>query len=64
MAWADEGLRKVKHMEPKYHFTQHLITTGQTAVKYVASDENVVDVMPKMLGPTRLKAMKETLQVA
>lgn len=61
IAWAEVRLRKVKHVELKYHWTQFLIATGQITVKYVASNENVADIMSKMLGYTRLEAVKESL---
>jgi hypothetical protein len=32
ISWAEGGLRKVKHVELKNHFTQHLIQSGQAKV--------------------------------
>jgi hypothetical protein len=35
ISWAEGGLRKVKHVELKYHFLQHLIQSEQVKVRYV-----------------------------
>jgi hypothetical protein len=43
ISWAEGGLRIVKHVELKYHFTQHLIQSGQVKVTYVPSEENSAD---------------------
>jgi hypothetical protein len=31
ISWAEGGLHKAKHVELKYHFTQHLIQSGQAS---------------------------------
>jgi hypothetical protein len=40
IAWAEGVLRKVKHVELKYHHSQYLISTGQIKISYVASALN------------------------
>jgi hypothetical protein len=34
IAWAEGGLRKVKHVELKYHYSQYLISTGQIEISF------------------------------
>jgi hypothetical protein len=43
VSWAEGGLRKVKHIELKNHFTQHLIQRGYAKVTYVQSEKNCAD---------------------
>jgi hypothetical protein len=50
IAWAKESnLRKVKHIDLRYHFTNMLITAGQVKVKYIESANNLADVFTKIL---------------
>jgi hypothetical protein len=59
IAWAQGGLRKVKHVELKYHHTQHLIESKQIRIEYVESSQNAADVMTKALsGPSFQRALK------
>jgi hypothetical protein len=50
ISWSEGELRKVKHVDMKYHFTQHLIQTGQVKVTYVPSNENLADGLTKALA--------------
>jgi hypothetical protein len=43
ISWAEYRLRKVKHVEPKYHFTHYLIQGGQVKVTRVPSGDNCAD---------------------
>jgi hypothetical protein len=52
IAWAEGGLRKVKHVELKYNHSQYLISTGQIKINYVASALNAADCMTKALTGT------------
>jgi hypothetical protein len=40
IAWAQGGLRKVKHVELKYRHTQHLIESRQIRIAYVGGVRN------------------------
>jgi hypothetical protein len=60
---ADGVLSKVKHVELKYHFAQHLIQSGQTKVAYVPSEDNCADGLTKALAGSQVKKMCEGLYV-
>jgi hypothetical protein len=55
ISWAEGGLRKFKHVELKYHFTQHLIQSGQAKVTYVPSGDNCADGLTKALAGSQFK---------
>jgi Reverse transcriptase (RNA-dependent DNA polymerase) len=58
IAWAQGGLRKIKHVELKYHHTQYLIESEQIRIEYVESSKNAADVMTKALcGPSFQQAL-------
>jgi hypothetical protein len=57
ITWAEGGPRKVKHVEPKYHFTQHLIQKGQAKVTYVPSEDNCVDGLTKAMAGSQFKKL-------
>jgi hypothetical protein len=63
ISWAEGGLRKVKHVELKYHFTQHLIQSGQVKVRYVPSEDNAADGLTKALAGAQFKKMCQGLCV-
>jgi hypothetical protein len=50
IAWAQGGLRKVKHVELKYHHTQHLIESRQIRISNVEYAMNAANVMTKALS--------------
>ena len=53
IAWATENsLRKVKHIDLRYHFTNMLISSGQIRVKYIESASNLADMLTKSLVGT------------
>jgi hypothetical protein len=64
IAWAEGGLRKVQHVELKYHHTQHLIETGQTKIIYVESSKNAADVMTKALAGHSFQRATKMLGIA
>ncbi len=60
ISWAEGGLRRVKHVELKYHYTQSLIDSGQIRLQYVSSSANAADGLTKALtriGYTEMKKM-------
>ena len=64
IAWAQGGMRKVKHVELKYHHTQYLIETEQIQVEYVESSMNAADVMTKALCGKSFQKALEMLSIA
>jgi hypothetical protein len=52
---AKGGLRKVKHVKLKYHFTQHFMQSGQAKVTYVPSEDNCADGLTKALAGSQFK---------
>jgi hypothetical protein len=63
ISWAEGGLRKVKHVELKYYFTQHRIQSGQAKVRYVPSEGNAADGLTKALAGAQFKKMCQGLCV-
>jgi hypothetical protein len=63
ISWAEGGLRKVKHVELKYHFTQHLFQSGQDKVTYEPSEGNCANGLTKALAGSQCKKMCEGLCV-
>jgi hypothetical protein len=63
ISWAEGGLRKVKHVELKDHFTQHLIQSGQVRVTYVPSENNLADGLTKALAGAQFKKSCQALCV-
>ena len=63
IAWAEGGLRKVKHVELKYHHSQYLISTGQVKISYVASELNAADCMTKALTGTFFQRSLQFLNI-
>jgi hypothetical protein len=63
IAWAEGGLRKVKHVELKYHHSQYLISTGQIKISYVASALNAADCMTKALTGTFFQKSLQFLNI-
>jgi hypothetical protein len=63
ISWDEGGLRKVKHVELKYHFMQHHIRSGQSKVTYVPSEDNCADGLTKTLAGSQFKKMRQELCV-
>jgi hypothetical protein len=55
--WAEGGLRKVKHVELKIHFMQHLIQSEQAKVPYVPLEDNCANGLMKALAGSQFKKM-------
>lgn len=64
IAWAEGGMRRVKHVELKYHYTQHLIKTRQIRVEYVASEDNKADGLTKALVGLSFKNSVKSFSIA
>jgi hypothetical protein len=62
IAWAQEdNLRKVKHIDMRYHFTNALIAAGHAIVKYIDSAENRADIFTKPLAGQVFLTAKDEL---
>ncbi len=59
ISWAEGGLRRVKHVELKYHYTQCLIESGQVRMQYVSSSRNAADGLTKALTGAHFTNMKK-----
>ena len=57
-------MRRVKHVELKYHYTQHLIATKQIRVEYVASSSNKADSLTKSLTGMLFQKSLKHLSIA
>jgi hypothetical protein len=60
---AEDGLRNIKQVEPMYHYTKHLIQSGQAKVTYVLSEDNYADGLTKTLAGSQFKKMCQGLCV-
>jgi hypothetical protein len=63
IAWAEGGLRNIKHAELKYHHSQYFISTGQIKISYVASALNAADCMTKALTGTFFQKSSQFLNI-
>jgi Reverse transcriptase (RNA-dependent DNA polymerase) len=62
--WAREGvIRKVKHVDLRYHFTHKLIEAGTIDVQYIKSEENNADCLTKPLTGQRFTQSKTQLGI-
>ena len=57
-------MRRVKHVELRYHYTQHLIRAGQIRVKYVQSQENKADGLTKALAGINFQKAVQGFNIA
>jgi hypothetical protein len=64
IAWAQGGLRKLKHVELKYHHTQHLIESRQIRIANVESAINAADVINKAPSGQSFQRALEMLSIA
>ena len=62
IAWAKEiNVRKVKHIDLRYKYTNMLIAAKQIDVTYVESKENLADMLTKPLNKVLLEKSKAVL---
>ena len=55
---------KLKHMEMKYHFIRYMVQKGMVKLRYIATEENIVDVMTKPLSVTKFRHFRDKLGMA
>jgi hypothetical protein len=46
------ALRRMKHIEVKYHFVRHLIENGTIQLQYCSTNEMIADIFTKPLSPS------------
>ena len=54
---------KSKHIEIKYHYIRDMVQRGAMKLKYVATDEQIVDVLTKPLARVNFEYFREKLGV-
>ena len=54
---------KSKHIEIKYHYIRDMVKRGAVKIQYVATDEQITDVLMKPLARVKFKHFRENLGV-
>ena len=54
---------KLKHIKIKYHYTRDMVQRGVVKLQYVATDEQIVDVLTKPLAGVNFEYFREKLCV-
>ena len=54
---------KSKHIEIKYHYIRDMMQRGAVKLQYVAMDENIDDVLTKLLARVKFEYFREKLGV-
>ena len=54
---------KSKHIEIKYHYIRDMVQTGTVKLQYVATDEQITDVLTKPLARVKFEYFRERLGV-
>ena len=54
---------KLKHNEIKYHYIRDMVQRGAVKLQYVATDEQIVDVLTKPLARVNFEYFREKLGV-
>ena len=54
---------KSKHIEIKYHYIKDMVPKGVVKLQYVATDEQIVDVLTKPLASVKFEYFREKLGV-
>ena len=54
---------KSKHIEIKYHFIRDMVMKGVVKLEYIATDEQVADVLTKPLAREKFEYFREKLGV-
>lgn len=61
ISWAEGGMRRVKHVELRYHYTQDMMQREQIHLTYVPSAENRADGLTKVLSSAKNHNVLEML---
>ena len=54
---------KSKHIEIKYHYIRDMVQRGAVKLRYVATDEQIADVMTKPVARVKFEYFREKLGV-
>ena len=54
---------KSKHIKIKYHYIRDMVQRGEVKLQYVATDEQIDDVLTKPLTRVKFEYFKENLGV-
>ena len=54
---------KSKHIEIKYHYIKDMVQRGAMKLQYVATEEQIADVLMKPLAKVKFVYFKEKLRV-
>ena len=54
---------KSKHIEIKYHYIKDMVQRGAVKLQYVATDEQIVDLLTKPLARVKFEYFRENLGV-
>ena len=54
---------KSKHIEIKYHYIKDTVQRGAVKLQYVATDEQIADVLTKPLARVKVEYLREMLGV-
>ena len=54
---------KSKHIEIKYQYTRDMVEKGAVKLQYIATDEQIVDVLTKPLSRVQLEYFRDKLGV-
>jgi hypothetical protein len=54
---------KSKHIEIRYHYIMDILQKGAVKIEYVATDEQVADVLKKSLSKMKFEYFRDKLSV-
>ena len=54
---------KSKHIEIKYHYIRDMVHRGALKLQYIATDEQIADVLTKLLARVKFEYFREKLGV-
>ena len=54
---------KSKHIEIKYHYIKDMVQRGAVKLQYVATDDQIVDVLMKPLAKVKFEYFRENIGV-
>ena len=54
---------KSKHIKIKYHYIRDMVQRGAVILQYVATDEQIADVLTKPLAKVKFEYFREKLGV-
>ena len=54
IASGDASLRKVKHIETRYHYVRDMVTDKQLELRWITKEKNRADILTKAMDNRRL----------